>query len=111
MDFIPALEKEVFLVVDQLLANSRGIGEGDDRVDHFASIGTRLVGRDPPIEHFGAQIFILLCPRTSLLRRALVFGAHFIRVGDETEGASLGRPVASEAEDDRGLVSAIQSGE
>ena len=85
MDLVPALEEEVFLVVDQLLANSRVIGKGDDRVDHFASVGARLVGRYPLVEHFAAQVLVLLGPGTGLLWGAFILGALFIRAREEAK--------------------------
>ena len=51
---VPTLEQKVFLVVDKLLAHALIVGEGNDGVHDFASIGARLVRRYPLLEHFAA---------------------------------------------------------
>ena len=51
---VPTLEQEVYLVVDKLLPHALIVGEGNDGVHDFASIGARLVRRYPLLEHFAA---------------------------------------------------------
>ena len=59
-------------------------------------------------EHFSVQVLVLLLPRVGLLLSAAVSGALLCGVGKQPESTSGSRPVARKAEDDGGLVGAIQ---
>ena len=111
MYIVPALYEVVFLIVVQLPVHTLVVRKGDDCMDDFTSVSARLVGGQPFSEHLVTQVLILFGPRPRLLGGALVFGAHFIGIGEEAEGARFGRSVAGEAKNDRGLEGAIESGE
>ena len=74
-------------------------------------IGPRFDRRNALLENLLVKRFILLLPRTSLLRRATIGWASPSLIRQKTEGTSGGGAVASKAENDRRLVRAIKGSE
>ena len=103
-----AERKVKFLVVTQLLDNSRVICKGDDSVNTVPRIRPGLIRRKALGKNSVVQVFVFFMPSVRLLRRAFVAGARLALVRQRAERPCDRGAVARQTEDDWRLLGAVE---